>query len=108
MAVDPVMPAYLMLGVGGAAIGNTVRVKLSSDYTAPPIIWPALINRSGERKTPLFNLVMQPVFQHQSELAEEYAQVIAQYESDLLKWRNLPKRIVVMNPYNRGSFRTFI
>jgi hypothetical protein len=92
ICVDPVMAALPMISVAGACLGNAAWAQMSADYLAPPNIWSAVAARSGERKSPVLTAIMRPIYERQTELAEQHATTVAQYESAIRLWKKLPKR----------------
>ena len=92
ICVDPVMAALPMISIAGACLGNAAWVQMSADYVAPPNIWSGVAARSGERKSPVLTAVMRPVYERQTELAEQHATTVAQYESAIRLWKKLSKR----------------
>lgn len=78
--------ALPLLTAIAAAIGNTRRLELKRGWSAPPILWGAIVGESGTAKTPAFRLVMRPVRERQRKALERHAQEIKQYEADLARW----------------------
>jgi hypothetical protein len=69
-----------------AAIGNTRRLELKRGWSAPPIIWCAIVGESGTAKTPAFKLVMRPIRERQRKAMERHAVAMKTYEADLARW----------------------
>ena len=80
---DPSFIALPMLAVLGAAIGNSRRVQIKSNWREPSIIWTAIIGESGTSKTPAFSLVTEPLRQLQDEAYAEYDKAIEQYKAEV-------------------------
>lgn len=91
ICVDESVAILPMISVAGACIGNSARAKMSGDYFAPPNIWTCPLLRSGERKSPVLNAVMRPIYDRQADLSAEHARQVAQYRSDLERWKLKPK-----------------
>lgn len=70
----------------GAAIGNTRRLQLKPGWSAPPIIWGAIVGESGSAKSPAFKLVMRPVRELQKKALERHTEAMKKYEMDLARW----------------------
>jgi hypothetical protein len=106
LCVDPSMVVLPMLSIAGASIGNTARARMSADYDAPPNIWSVVVVRSGERKSPVLRAVMQPIYARQHEVAEQYAQALAEHESEMQRWKSLlPKeRRATDRPVEPGAY----
>ena len=80
---DPSYLALPMLTALGAAIGNTRRILLKHGWSAPAIIWTAIVGESGTAKSPAFNVVMRPIRERQRTALEPHAEVMRQHEADL-------------------------
>lgn len=107
LCVDPVMAVLPMLSIAGAAIGNSVRAKMSDDYHAPPNVWTAAVVRSGERKSPVLRAVMQPIYAKQAEAASKHASEVAAYAQDLERWKAKPKSERGDSPLEPGPYPHF-
>lgn len=83
---DPSYLALPLLTAIAAAIGNTRRLELKRGWSAPPILWGAIVGESGTAKTPAFKLVMRPVRERQRKALERYAEAMKKYEADLARW----------------------
>jgi hypothetical protein len=83
---DPSYLALPLLTAIAAAIGNTRRLALKRGWSAPPILWGAIVGESGTAKTPAFRLVMRPVRERQRKALERYAEEIKKYEAGLACW----------------------
>jgi hypothetical protein len=83
---DPSYLALPLLTATAAAIGNTRRLELKRGWSAPPILWGAIVGESGTAKTPAFKLVMRPVRERQRKALERHAEEMKQYEADLARW----------------------
>lgn len=91
---DPAFVALPLLTAVGAAIGNTRRIRLKSDWTEPPIIWSIIVGDSGAQKTPAFDLAMKPVrdlqgvmLHRHAEAMNEYDLAKARYDVDYAAWK---------------------
>jgi hypothetical protein len=83
---DPSSLALPLLTAIAAAIGNTRRLELKRGWSAPPILWGAIVGESGTAKTPAFKLVMRPVRERQRKALERHAEEMKRYEADLARW----------------------
>jgi hypothetical protein len=83
---DPSYLALPLLTAIAAAIGTTRRLELKRGWSAPPILWGAIVGESGTAKTPAFQLVMRPVRERQRKALERHAEEVKQYEGDLARW----------------------
>jgi len=75
--------ALPMLSALAAAIGNTRRIQLKRGWSAPAIIWTAIVGESGTSKTPAFKVVMQPLRDRQRKTLDAHAETMKEYEADL-------------------------
>lgn len=83
---DPSYLALPLLTSIAAAIANTRRLELKRGWSAPPILWGAIVGESGTAKTPAFRLVMRPVRERQRKALERYSDAAKEYEADLARW----------------------
>lgn len=79
--------ALPLLSALAAAIGNTRRIQLKRGWTAPAIIWTAIVGESGTMKTPAFKLVMKPVRERQRKALKVHAEKMKNYEADLAHYQ---------------------
>jgi hypothetical protein len=86
MGCDPSYLALPLLTAIAAAIGNARRLELKRGWSAPPILWGAIVGESGTAKTPAFKLVMRPVRERQRNAMKRHAEEIEQFEVDLARW----------------------
>ncbi len=83
---DPSYLALPLLVALAAAIGNTRRLELKRGWSAPPILWAAIVGESGTAKTPAFKLVMRPARERQRKALERHTEEMKQHEADLARW----------------------
>jgi len=83
---DPSYLALPILTALAAAIGNTRRIQLKRGWTAPAIVWAAIVGESGTAKTPPFKLVMRPIRERQRKALERHADAMREYEADLARY----------------------
>jgi hypothetical protein len=83
---DPPYLALPLLTALAAAIGNTRRLELKRGWSAPAILWSAIVGESGTAKTPAFQLVMRPTRERQRKALDRYTREMKSYESDLARW----------------------
>jgi hypothetical protein len=86
LACEPSYLALPLLVAAAAAIGNTRRLELKRGWSAPAILWGAIVGESGTTKTPAFGLVMRPVRDRQRESLERHAEAARDYEAELARW----------------------
>lgn len=78
--------ALPLLAALAAAIGNSRRVQLKLGWTAPAIIWTAIVGESGTAKTPAFRLVMRPIRERQEKALQRHADAMRDYETELARY----------------------
>jgi hypothetical protein len=83
---DPSYLALPLLTAIGAAIGNTRRLELKRGWSAPPLLWGAIVGESGTAKTPAFKLVVRPTRERQRKALERHTQEMKQHEAELARW----------------------
>ena len=83
---DASFVALPLLSVLSAAIGNTRRIELKRGWTAPAIIWTAVVGESGTGKTPAFKLVMAPVRKRQERALQAHTEAMKRHEAGLLSY----------------------
>lgn len=88
---DPSYLALPLLTAIAAAIGNTRRLELKRGWSAPAIIWGAIVGESGTAKTPAFKLVMRPIRERQSKAFKLFEAQQSEYESALEAWNEAKK-----------------
>ncbi|CAN5183045.1 hypothetical protein BH11PLA2_BH11PLA2_07710 [soil metagenome] len=80
---DPSYLALPLLTSLAAAIGNTRRLELKRGWSAPPIIWCAIVGESGTMKTPAFLLVLRPIRERQRKAMERNDEAMTSYKANL-------------------------
>jgi len=83
---DPSYLALPLITAIASAIGTTRRLELKRGWTAPAIVWGAIVGESGTAKTPAFKLVMRPIHERQRKALERHDEAMKQYEADLARW----------------------
>jgi hypothetical protein len=94
MGVAPECVATPALGTCATAIGNTCRIRLTSTWTEPSVIWAVTLMESGSLKTPAYNAAVEPlkVAQRLSEeqfqqAQADYRKAQAQFEAEATFWK---------------------
>ncbi|HZA21897.1 MAG TPA: YfjI family protein, partial [Dehalococcoidia bacterium] len=86
------LPGCLVIGALAASAGGKCNVYLSPDWQEPVIQYVAVVLPSGERKSPVFRSVLNPLEDVEKELVKEQAPEIlkAKTEHDILeqRWKN--------------------
>lgn len=81
--------AYLalpMLSALAAAIGTTRRARLKKTWSAPAILWTAIIGESGAAKTPAFRLVTAPLRDRERKALEAYSAAMQEYDIQMMHY----------------------
>src|SRR5262249_46176932 len=71
-----------MLTMRAAAIGNARRIQLKRGWTAPPILWCAIVGESGTAKTPAFKLALRAFRERQRKALERHSEAMLNYDAD--------------------------
>jgi len=83
---DPSFVALPLLAAVAGAIGNSRRIQLKPGWTAPPIVWVAIVGESGTAKTPAFKQVMRAARRRQEKAFDQYAEARRKYKTDLAQF----------------------
>lgn len=75
--------AVPLLAVLGSAIGNARHVRLKGGWDAPPIVWAAIVGKSGSMKTPAWSLAMSPVFAIEKDAEREFQSAYARHQEEV-------------------------
>lgn len=74
-------PGTMMLPVLGSLVGRKRCISVKPGWVEYPLIWAAVIARSGDRKSPSFDKVTEPLRQRQKVLQAEYYRAKAEYKA---------------------------
>ncbi|MEM8488469.1 MAG: DUF3987 domain-containing protein [Bacteroidota bacterium] len=58
---DPALLAVPFFPIAAAAIGNTTRIQLKSDWDEPCVLWTIIVSSSGTMKSPAIKAMLKPV-----------------------------------------------
>jgi hypothetical protein len=89
-------PAALMLGVLAAlagAVGLSRDVPLKRRWHEPPILWLGLVAHASAKKSPIFQLAMDPLDALDGRLQEAHALERERHAEDLEAWKGLAKSV---------------
>lgn len=78
--------AVPMLTILGAAIGNSLVLRVKSDWIEGPTVYSAIVGPPGDRKTPALTKASSPAKRRQGEYQREYEQAMARYRSLKREW----------------------
>jgi hypothetical protein len=84
---DPVFVVLPMLATLASAIGNTRRLSIKRGWTAPPILWCAVIGESGTQKSPAMRAALKPIERRQQEQMALFHAQLAEYKSAIRSYR---------------------
>ena len=87
--VDPAFIAVPLIGVLGAAIGNSFSVEIQDEWRQISAVWCLSIANSGEGKSPGLDAVMPPVFQIDSDANAEFNRQLLEYQEKLREFKSL-------------------
>jgi hypothetical protein len=91
LGCDPAFVALPVLAVLASAIGNTRTIRLKPGWTEKAILWTAIVGDSGTLKSPAFDLAVDWLFTIQERLLAEYKRACAEYQNELLDWKQKKK-----------------
>ena len=99
LSQSPQMFVLPLLTLVGGLIGINRRIKTKSDHVQPPIIWTAIVGKTGDGKTDCRNFVSKPFDAIDAELRErdqdrrrQYEQDRALHEVSLAEWKSDQKK----------------
>jgi len=75
-----------LLALTGAAIGGRRLLEIKRGWRVPPILWAALIGRSGSNKTPAMNSIMSLLAPKMRQWREDYSDAMARHEEGGLQY----------------------
>lgn len=91
---DPSMIALPLLTALGSAIGNTRRLKVTSEWQAPPLLWTVVICESGSAKSPALKAAllgadrrMKMAWKRYNEELKDFRVRKAFHEKELAAWK---------------------
>ena len=76
-----------MLSALGSAIGNAHSILLKPGFVQPPVIWTAIIQRSGYLKSPAIEMGCFAVTEYEHELMRRNKEAQEIYKNDLAEWK---------------------
>ena len=94
MGVDPeaVLTHLLPIAAGLIHPGSRVVAKECIDFSQPLLIYSGVVAETGSRKTPLLNIVKNPLVKLQSEEEERHKKEMAAYEAELAEFNESDKK----------------
>jgi len=94
MGVDPeaVLTHLLPVAAGLIHPGSRVVAKECIDFVEPLLIYSGVVALTGSRKTPLLNIVKNPLVKLQSEEEERHKKEMAAYEAKLAEFNESDKK----------------
>ena len=95
MGVDPeaVLTHLLPIAAGLIHPGSRVVAKECIDFVQPLLIYSGVVAETGSRKTPVLNIVKNPLVKLQSEEEERHKKEMAAYEAELAKFNESDKKV---------------
>jgi hypothetical protein len=91
-----------ILGALGSAIGNARSILLKRGFVQPPIVWTAIIGRSGSRKSPALKAACFAVTQHEITLARQNKTTEEVYEQDMAEWEKKDRKERGVKPVKKA------
>ncbi|MBS7270506.1 MAG: DUF3987 domain-containing protein [Candidatus Freyarchaeota archaeon] len=83
LQVDPASVALGLLTVGASAIGGSRRLAAKDGWHAPSILWTAILQPSGNLKSPVSRTIFRWTKERQERLFRQYREQRQQYEANL-------------------------
>ncbi|MHB9045654.1 MAG: YfjI family protein, partial [Pirellulales bacterium] len=77
-----------ILSALASAIGNSRRILLKPGWLEPPILWTAIIGKSGTLKSPAMELALRPVRERQRRHFQEHDAAMLEYEQALEEYEH--------------------
>jgi len=93
------------LSAVGTAIGNSRSILLKRGFVQPPVIWSAIIARSGGRKHPTTDATTFAITEHERELIQQNEEAMEIYNEQLADWNSQSKKARGEKP-TRPTFLT--
>ena len=90
--VDPAFIFLPMLSSLGAAIGHARSIRLKAYFIQPPIIWTAIVGRSGSRKSPSEQQGCFPILAHEQELIRQNREAEEMFAEELARWEDRKRK----------------
>jgi len=91
---DPSYVALPLLASCGAAIGTSRCLKAKQSWSAPPVLWVAIVGESGSAKSPAMAFALDAIRKKQNEAhlemlhkKKEYEAALTAYERDLAAYK---------------------
>jgi len=82
----PLLPAL------GTAIGNSRIVQLKRGFVQPPVVWTAIIGRSGSKKSPALDEATFPIREREREFIRQNVEAHQHHEKHLAEWEAAPRK----------------
>jgi len=94
---DPTLIVLPMLSCLGAAIGNSRRIEIKSDWSASACIWTMVVAESGSAKTPALQLSKSPLEDAESRANDDYEDEAERYSVELADFEQAKKAFAKSN-----------
>lgn len=91
LAVDVSYIFFPLLSALGTAIGNSRIVQLKPGFVQPPIIWSAIVGRSGSKKSPALEEGTFAIRERERHFIRQNFEAQRQYEKQLAEWEAAPR-----------------
>jgi|GEM_PF-1663285 len=100
---SPVQIEAHVLAILANAIGTSRRIELKKGWQEPAIVWTAVVNRSGEKKSPSLNAALIPIRAMQREAMREHEQSMLEYNAAMVQHEIDLKRFKSRSTQSQGS-----
>lgn len=79
LPVPPDFPGVMILPVLATLIGRKRRIEVKPGWTEYPLLWTAVIARSGDRKSPAYQQINRPLKSLQQQLVDQFRKELEEY-----------------------------
>lgn len=106
---DPSFLALPMIGVVGAALGDSriLKIRGKKNWTPRAVFWASIAAMSGSRKTPALKFVTAPAWDHEHKLKEHFDTAMLVYQTEMEAWNRSKERDPAEKP-ERPIRETFV
>jgi uncharacterized protein DUF3987 len=84
-----------LIAAAGVAIGTSREIEIKPGWIEGARVYACVVAAPGAKKSPAFNLILNPIYRIQRRMEKEYKETkelyegsLTQYEADLMGWKN--------------------
>ena len=86
LGCDEAYVALPVLAVAAGAVGLSRRISLKDTWHEPPILWTAVVAKSGTLKSPALDEALRPLRKVQERSFRDYADALTEFETQQLRY----------------------